>query len=126
MKTCSYCGTEYPDDATLCAIDQTPLDRPGEPPAAAEPKRTEYLLRSLSPADQKKGLVTLVKCGTLMEADMVATRLRAAGIQAFLPDECLMQFVSWNFGTFGYVRVQVSPKDYDAARNLLAGSDAAA
>lgn len=26
MKTCSYCGKEYPDAATVCAIDATPLE----------------------------------------------------------------------------------------------------
>jgi hypothetical protein len=25
MKQCSYCGAEYPDDATICAIDENPL-----------------------------------------------------------------------------------------------------
>jgi uncharacterized RDD family membrane protein YckC len=25
MKKCTYCGKEYPDDATLCAIDMNPL-----------------------------------------------------------------------------------------------------
>jgi hypothetical protein len=25
MKTCSYCGKQYPDDATACAIDGQPL-----------------------------------------------------------------------------------------------------
>ncbi len=25
MKKCSYCGAEYPDDAAMCAIDQTPF-----------------------------------------------------------------------------------------------------
>jgi hypothetical protein len=25
MKTCSYCGAEYPDDAVMCATDHTPL-----------------------------------------------------------------------------------------------------
>jgi hypothetical protein len=25
MKQCSYCGAEYPDDATECAIDKTPF-----------------------------------------------------------------------------------------------------
>lgn len=31
MKRCSYCGKTYPDDATICAIDQTPLED-AEPP----------------------------------------------------------------------------------------------
>jgi hypothetical protein len=25
MKKCSYCGKEYPDDATICTVDQQPL-----------------------------------------------------------------------------------------------------
>ena len=25
MKKCSYCGKEYPDDATICIVDQQPL-----------------------------------------------------------------------------------------------------
>ena len=47
MKKCSYCGQEYPDDAMVCATDQTPLDscdsaaptpssEPPAPPSAAE------------------------------------------------------------------------------------------
>ena len=27
MKRCLYCGAEYPDDAIICAVDQTPLGR---------------------------------------------------------------------------------------------------
>lgn len=26
MKRCSYCGAEYPDDATECAVDKTPFE----------------------------------------------------------------------------------------------------
>jgi hypothetical protein len=35
MKKCPYCGAEYPDDATACAIDQTPF---GEVPSEASPR----------------------------------------------------------------------------------------
>ena len=127
MKRCSYCGVEYPDDAVMCLTDHTPLDPAAPPPPAARapepaPKRPVYHFASLSPADRQQSLVTLVTCATLVAADMVVTRLRAAGIEAFLPDECVMQNAGWNFNTFGYVRVQVSPKDYDAATNLLAAS----
>ena len=128
MKKCSYCGAEYPDDAVMCAIDQTPLDRPSAPPPP-EPKRAkpaEYDFVPLSEVNEHLDLVTLVQCGTLVAADQVVARLRAAGIETFLPDEFLMQSVGWNFNTFGYVRVQVAPKDYDAARNLLAAPDPAA
>jgi agmatine/peptidylarginine deiminase len=50
-----------------------------------------------------------------------ASWLRAAGITPFLPDERLMQAVGWNFNTYGYVRVQVAPKDYESAKELLSG-----
>ena len=128
MKKCSYCGAEYPNDAVMCAIDHTRFECPSEPPlppetirTEPEPKRPEYDFAPLSEAVKQKDLVTVVSCRTLMEADMVVSRLQAAGIYAFLPDVSLMQVVGWNFNTYGYVRVQIAPKDYDAARDLLAG-----
>ena len=36
MKTCPYCGKEYPDDAGVCVLDQSPLT-PAKPKPAAEP-----------------------------------------------------------------------------------------
>jgi hypothetical protein len=52
--------------------------------------------------------------------------LRAAGIEAFIPDEFLMQAAAFNPNMIGYVRVQVAPKDYEAARDLLtAGNEPA-
>jgi len=35
MKRCSYCGAEYPDDATECAVDKTPFIEVS--PASPEP-----------------------------------------------------------------------------------------
>jgi hypothetical protein len=32
MKKCSYCGAASPDDAVVCAADQTSLDNPSLPP----------------------------------------------------------------------------------------------
>jgi hypothetical protein len=37
MKRCSYCGAEYPDDAMVCATDNTPLEG-----AQLEPTHTEF------------------------------------------------------------------------------------
>jgi hypothetical protein len=34
MKKCPYCGAEYPDEATVCAIDQTPFEE--EAPQTSE------------------------------------------------------------------------------------------
>jgi hypothetical protein len=30
MKTCPYCGKQYPDDAQICAVDQQPLEARAE------------------------------------------------------------------------------------------------
>jgi hypothetical protein len=123
MKKCSYCGAEYPDDAVMCAIDHTPFESPVEPPPAPpEPAKPAYEFKPLSEEDRQKDLVTLVSCRTLGEADMVVSRLRAEGIDAFLPDESLMQMAGWNFNTYGYMRVQIAPEDYDAARDLIGGA----
>jgi hypothetical protein len=129
MKKCSYCGAEYSDDAVMCAIDHTPFERHSEhlsePPPLPEPKRSEYEFPPLSLADRQKDLVTLVTCRTLAEADLIVSRLRAARIKTFLPDESLMQVIGWNLNTYGYVRVQIAPKDYDAARELLSRNEQA-
>jgi len=61
----------------------------------------------------QQDFVTLVTCDTLASADMVVCKLRAAGIEAFIPDESVMQTFGFNFTTFGYVRVQVAPKDHE-------------
>jgi hypothetical protein len=130
MKTCPYCGAEYPDDALVCPIDQTPFERPADeipssspPSPTPEPNRPEYELAPLSEDERQQDLVTLVRCGTLVAADLVVARLRAGGIEAFLPGECLMQTIGWNLNTYGFVRVQISPRDYAAAKDLLESLD---
>jgi hypothetical protein len=124
MKKCSYCGRDSEDNTVNCWECGTEFELPVEPapsqPAQPEPNRPEYEFAPLSAADKQQDLVTLVTCGTLVAADMIVMRLRAAGIETFLPDERLMQVIGWNLNTYGYVRVQISPRDYDAARELLA------
>ena len=123
MKKCSYCGRENGDAAVYCGECGTEFERASEPPGPETRKPPPYTFAPLSAADRQKDLVTLVTCGTLLAADIVAGRLRAAGIEAFIPDEFLMQAEALNPNTFGYVRVQVAPKDYEAARELLAAGN---
>jgi hypothetical protein len=64
-------------------------------------------------------LVTLVSTQRLADADLILSRLGAAGIEGFIPDQFLMQTVGFNLNTFGYVRVQVRRKDLEKAKELL-------
>ena len=129
MKKCSYCGRDNTDETEHCFECGTDFESVGEPPSEPPPReieRPEYEVAPLSAADRQKDFVTLVTCRNMVTADIVASRLRAAGITAFFPDESLMQLVGWNFNTYGYVRVQISPKDYDAAKDLLNSTDLSA
>ena len=120
MKKCSYCGAEYPDDAVKCAIDDTPFEVPAEPPPPPEPPPSErYQFQTLSEEDRQKDFVTLVNCGSLPSADVIISRLRAAGIDAIVPDESFMQAMGGSLIAIGTIRVQVAPKDYDDAKELL-------
>lgn len=135
MKKCSYCGKENSGDANFCRECGTefkspaPVDTPAGPvPPKCESATSEPELESASdhlqfvtptPEEMERHLVTLLRCRTLVEADLLAARLESAGIRTFLPDQFLMQSLGWTLNTFGYVRIQVSPNDYETAREFL-------
>lgn len=79
-------------------------------------------IEPLKPEEAGHTWVTLARCFNLVEADLLATRLRAGGIQVFIPDEYLMQAVSWNLNTYGFVRLQVPPAQHQAASEILVES----
>ena len=122
MKICAYCGRENIDEAVHCCEcgnDEFKTSAPVETSAPAQAPSPKPEFSPLNPEDMQKDLVVLVTCRTLLEADMIVARLEAADIAAFIPDEFLMQAISWNLNTYGFVRIQVSPKDYEAAKNFL-------
>jgi len=127
MKRCGYCGKENIDEATNCAECGSPDLRAESGQGQREQSVPAWLaekLRILSPEEMEQDFVTLTTCRTLPEADLLVSELENAGIEAFIPDECLMQNAPITTA-FGYVRVQVVPKDYVEARELLM-SDASA
>jgi hypothetical protein len=85
------------------------------------PERTEpkYRIGPLPPNAVESAWVTLVKCGKVVEADFVRAQLEGAGLPVFIPDENVMAIEAWALNAFGYIRVQVRPRDYEAARELL-------
>jgi ribosomal protein L40E len=125
MKKCAYCGRENSDNAVNCREcgtdefegDKEAVVATGPVPEDLQPAKEEFI--PLSPADMEKDLVTLIRCRTLMEAEMIVCRLDAAGIYAFIPDQSLMQMTGWNLNTYGFVRIQVSPRNYAEAKEFL-------
>lgn len=112
MKHCDYCGRENEDSAVHCSECGSEQSKTSGV-AEAVPELGETGTK----VDQR--LVLLMRCRTLLEADMVVSQLRAAGIDAMIPDEFLVQAVSWNLNTFGFVRVQVMEDDYEFARQIV-------
>ena len=45
MKQCSYCGKEYPDDASVCSTDAEPLREvvPKSPIKPKLPKKSDFI-----------------------------------------------------------------------------------
>ncbi len=112
MKKCLDCGRPNEDNAVQCSGCGTDAFDTGAP---AKPEARE----------DENDLVTLISCEKLTDADLVAAKLGGAGIEAFIPDEQLMQMVAFNLNTYGYVRVQVRRKDLVSAREILAHREAA-
>ena len=106
MKKCAYCGRENDDDAVNCSECGTEFVQPTPTPPTPEPDP-----------------VTVATCQTLFEAEMIVSELEAAGITALIPDEFAAEAMAFNLNAIGHVRVQVSPKDYDAAKDVIEDAD---
>jgi hypothetical protein len=121
MKKCTYCGRENEDNAVHCSECATEFVQPSPapPPPESPPSPRKYQILPLSPEDAKLDLATIVTCQTLFDADMVVSELEAAGISALIPDEFLAEAWAFNLNALGYVRVQVSPNDYEAAKDVI-------
>jgi hypothetical protein len=119
MKLCAYCGHENDETALQCRECGTEEFKDSNATSATgDGAGQQSHFADLAPREMQNDLVTLLRCRTLLEADLIVSQLEAAGILAFVPDQFLMQLTAFE-NTFGFVRVQVSPQSYDAAKELL-------
>ena len=131
MKRCERCGCENDDEASRCSECGTEFAAgaasggTADVPEGIEPIEMAFEFKPLTAGDMNLNLVTLLNCRTLMEADMIVSQLESAGIEAFIPDQSLMSTIGFNLNTYGYVRVQVSPQEYQAAKEFLLGEPGA-
>ena len=121
MKTCPYCGKKNEDEAVRCSGCETGFAEAVETKADVSKtvNRVKYEFVDRKPAEMEKDFVTLVTCARQVEADIVVGHLETAGITAFVPDEFTSQAFGGGLASLGFVRVQVAPKDYAAAREFL-------
>jgi hypothetical protein len=121
--TCEWCGRENSAEAVTCHECGTPIrSQKAEAkirPTIPKPQKARWAFRTLTPQEMKLDLVILLTCRSIVEADVIVGQLESIGISAFIPDEFLAQTMAWNLNAFGYVRVQVSPKDYEQAKDFL-------
>lgn len=64
-------------------------------------------------------MVTIATFGGPQAADFARTRLEAAGIEVFCPDNVLASFLSGEGPLVGGIRLQVSEDDAAEARRIL-------
>ncbi len=87
MKKCPYCGKEYPDEASVCAIDQEPLGSDSPPadviPEVSKPDAEEPV-NALEGSEVPEGFRWLGSFDAF-EAARILRRFEEAGIQ-FLID----------------------------------------
>ena len=121
MKICAYCGRENQDDAIQCSECATTEFKTSGPPTPSAPvEQVRWRFAQVSAAEMNNDFVTLVTCQNLPEADLVVNHLEGAGIEAFIPDESAMQNAAFLLNlASGFVRVQVSRRDYESAKEFL-------
>lgn len=123
MKTCTLCGAENEDTATICNKCSSPF----APGIAPKPRlQTErYEFATLDPAEKESDLVTLLTCPTLPEADLIVSLLESAGMPASNPDAYRMVSGPFELDQLYKFRVQVPPEHFEAARDFLLAEESA-
>jgi len=113
MKKCPYCGKEYSDETSICAVDETVLVSDNSVPELSTPEPGVQ--------DSDLNLVIVGTYRTVVDATVVMCRLQAAGIEACIPEEYTPQ-IFWNVipSPLETVTVRVAAKDYEEARRIIA------
>jgi hypothetical protein len=112
MKKCPYCGHENVNEARLCEICHTELE-----PAPQAPRDPQA-------EDPALAMRVVATFANVVDADVFKTRLEAAGIEAFIPEEYTPQIL-WAaiVSPLEGVTLRVAAKDYDAARALYESAE---
>jgi hypothetical protein len=107
MKKCTYCGKEYGDEASACAIDGEPLAKfPPEPEAV-----------KVEPCDEEK-IVTIEIFASRGAAEIAFSKLEAHGVECWIKADDAGGMYP-NLALASGVRLQVRASDAERAVEVL-------
>ena len=116
MKPCPYCGAEHPENVTKCPVSQNPAD--GDHTVIFSKKATRqgrYDIPPLPVEKRKADWVTILVPNDVAETNKVLGRLKDSGIEARLD----LSQIGGGAGAHCMKCIQVRPKDYDVAKEVL-------
>jgi len=111
MPFCPVCREEYREGFTVCADCGAGLEPelPPEPPSTPEGEGGSH-----------GGWDQVAEAGQLYEGELIALRLRAAGLEAQVVDQSFHQEPMPDVRSFAVVRVLVPKDQAEEARRILA------
>jgi hypothetical protein len=119
MKACAHCGERSDDNLIMCPkCGLVKVQNISQPSSHALPI---YDIPAQPLPSAKVGFVRIVACTTIVEADRVVKELKSAGISADVENklEAVTNLFADLRNAYPHIRIRISSKDYDTARQLL-------
>ena len=123
MKKCPWCGKEYPDEVSVCAIDQNPLEScDPEPPAPASETDAVEASETLNQRDADTGVPEGFRClGKFdpFEADSLLKQFVDGGIRFQIAKVEGQVPTGRGFRKMGLIEIYVHQDDEERAGKIF-------
>jgi hypothetical protein len=128
MKKCPWCGQKYPDEVSVCAIDQSPLESGDPMPAPTVSKSQEPETDQVEPPPPSEEAedtgapdgFRLLGAFDAFEADRLLKRFSEIDIRFEINRiERREQGRRTGFRTVAYIQIFIHADDYEKANQIL-------